>query len=1232
MSQPQRHATRSKAADHTAPHHEPAKPAHVPVSPLALRAPAVQTQLAVNQPGDPLEREAEAVADTVMGSPAPAPPPEALPGPVTGIQRQPLPEEEETVQRQPLPEEEETVQRQGNGRPAVPPPTAATIRNPGLGQPLPSAVRRQIEPHLGANLSGVQVHTGPAAHRAANSLQARAFTYGPHIFLNRAESSADARLMAHEATHVIQQGAAAGPVGVAVSAPPPGVQRLLGFVGSELNDYARHIPGYTLFTVIIGVNPLTGEQVERNATNLLEGLMGLAPFGTFLFDKLRELGILPAAFAWVQDQLSRLDLSPDRLERTLEAAWEDIRLSEGFEYNLGVVKRHFGQLYADVVAFARSLVDRIIQFIKDAAIGLAEKLLAENRAWALIKKILHYDPLKGVAVEATTVEILEDFLRLIGKEQELAQMHERGSLATTAAWLDTQIGTLGSLLGELQGLFSAAWAAIQPENLPNLLPNLEQLAGRVGGFLQRVWSFAVTVAAKVLELIKNALLSWLSSFAREIPGYHLLTVILGRDPFTQEAVPATPTNLIRGFMSLMPGGEQQFQQMQQTGVIPQAAARIEGLITSLGISWSFVRDLFLGIWNSLTIDDLIDPIGAFQRIMARFGEPLGRLFTFVIEVIKVVLDLVLTLMNFPIDIIGRIIANALQAFEDIKRDPVGFLIHMLAAVKLGFTRFFDNILQYLLSGLTDWLFGQLRRAGIEPPTEITLESVLGLVMQILGISMERIWEKLAQRIGQDNVDRIRRFIDRLTGIWNFVRDVQERGVAAIWEYIESQISNLWNMVLEQVRGWIMERIIDRVVARLLGMLDPTGIMAVVNSFIAFFNAIQSAIEYFREILLIVDDYVSTIAAVARGDVTPGAAKLEQGLAKAIPVAIGFLANQVGLNRLGDQMQEIIAGIRALVDRALDWLVDRAVSLGRAVLNSLGLGQQDKETAGNIKVQAQAAIEQKVGNGKSLQELEEIVAQVYQELQPLGLHSLTLRPTDEGEFSVYASASEEEEILDAAEPTRADDPIVTRLTARISIQDPLEGLDMTEPEDVRRLPVGAKSVEEFLAAQEAIPPAERILGQVYRERRGRARRTALLVARPSAGADRIVLRTYSGTGRGRGFTTDNSSHAEVRLKEFLESRLEWTQRISRIEIHLKYSPCHLCVTTQQTMSAIRAMLVDITDKSNAVLTWEKRYPNPHIATTPEDFSTLAESWAISGPGAEAAKEEGAKYKVKKKRIK
>jgi hypothetical protein len=121
------------------------------------------------------------------------------------------------------------------------------------------------------------------------------------------------------------------------------------------------------------------------------------------------------------------------------------------------------------------------------------------------------------------------------------------------------------------------------------------------------------------------------------------------------------------------------------------------------------------------------------------------------------------------------------------------------------------------------------------------------------------------------------------------------------------------------------------------MLDPTGVMAVVNSCIAFFHAVQSAIEYLHDMLEVVGMYVSTIAAIAAGSIEPGARMIEQGLAAIIPIAIGFLARQVGLGDLPERIAEIIGSLREMVERAIDWLITQALRLGRAVLDALGMG-------------------------------------------------------------------------------------------------------------------------------------------------------------------------------------------------------------------------------------------------------------------------------------------------------
>jgi hypothetical protein len=934
----------------------------------------LQTALKVGHPNDHFEVEAESVANRVMQMPAPAPDSlmTASPG---GLQMQvqeeeelqmsPLSEgismvhlsaaadpmiyrdaeEDEAIQLSPNPTsairllpEEETLQRAGGAEATVSPQLSTQIQqSAGSGASLPAPVQREMGQKIGADFSAVKVHTGPQAASMSNALGAQAFTHGRDIYFNEGgyqpETSEGKHLLAHELTHTVQQGAAVKrSPDPEISTVQPRVQRLPWAIREGLAEFASYIPGYSLLCVLIGYNPLLGEAVECNATNLLGGLMGLIPvFGTLLFNKLVELGIVESAFTWVENEMASLNLSTQRLEDTLQQAWDEVSLLSGWDANMEVLDRTFGQLYRDVVTFAGRVQDKIFELIKEALMAGLRALADAFPGYPLLTKLLGQDPLTGEEVVSTTAEKIEAFLLLIGKEQELERMQAEGTIQETADWIDGELAALNFSFAEVRGLFEEAWNAFSLEDLRDPLAAFNRTIAIFTPFTTRVFTFAANVAIKVLEIIKNALLAQLSAYAREQQGFHLVTVILGKDPFTGEDVPRTTENVIRGFMGLMPGGEEQFQQMKETGAIEQTVARIDAAVATLNFSWAYITGLFLNLWNSFTIQDVFHPIDAFVRIVQTLAEPIQRLFAFVVTIVQILIEVLLVVMNFPIDTVNQIIANAQSAFEDIKRDPIGFLKNLLAAVKQGFVQFFDNIVTHLLGGLRDWLFGELATAGINPPADLSFQSILGFVLDVLGLTIDNVWERLALKIGPERVAQIRSAIDTLSGIWTFIKDVWERGPIAIWEYVQEQLSNLWTMVLEQVQNWIMTRIVEQVTTRLLSLLDPTGIMAVVNSFIAFYRAVQSFIEKLREMLEIVNSFVAGVANIARGNIADAANFLEAALARAVPVAIGFLANQVGLRGLGTRIAEMIGGLRDRVNAAIDWLIDRALSVGGALL-------------------------------------------------------------------------------------------------------------------------------------------------------------------------------------------------------------------------------------------------------------------------------------------------------------
>jgi hypothetical protein len=97
------------------------------------------------------------------------------------------------------------------GGDALPPKLENSIEGArGAGKPLDSDVRRHMEGAFGADFSAVRVHDGDQADVLNRALSSRAFTTGTDIFFRRGDydtaGSAGRELIAHELTHVLQQG------------------------------------------------------------------------------------------------------------------------------------------------------------------------------------------------------------------------------------------------------------------------------------------------------------------------------------------------------------------------------------------------------------------------------------------------------------------------------------------------------------------------------------------------------------------------------------------------------------------------------------------------------------------------------------------------------------------------------------------------------------------------------------------------------------------------------------------------------------------------------------------------------------------------------------------------------------------------------------------------------------------------------------------------------------------
>lgn len=919
---------------------------------------------------------------------------------VVSSRTRPLLTPQVTIQRQSEEEEELLQPKAGLDLQSHVPATLETSlrSSKGSGEPLAPDIQVKMENGFGADFSGVRVHSGSQAAQLNQSLGAQAFTHGSDVYFNSGKyqphSGSGQKLLAHELTHVVQQGAAPQRQRQ-IQESPEQVQRFGGAIRSRLAALARHLPGYTLMTVVAGYDPIAGSAVGRTASNLIGGLLGLIPFGTALYDKLVETGIIGRALNFVRGELVRFNLSADRFRQLVRSARDEMEIFrlDAFQYNLRVLRRYIGGLLADIRGFAVSLARMLLNLVKDALLVRLRTIANRLPGYSLLTKILRRDPLTGEAVSATTVQIIEEFLILIGQRRHLEKMRETGTVQRVANWIDAQLAMLNFSFTELRALFSEAWQAFSIRDLAHPLEAFRRTVSIFRPFAGRVAHFAWNVASAVLRFIKDALLGALTRFAQRLPGFTLLTVILGRNPFTGEPVARNATNLVRGFLEFVPGGREKFRNLQEAGALDRAFNWITERVTQFLDILGSLRSAFGRLWRSFSINDVFDPVGAFERVVTLFRRPVQRVIGFAIEVGRQILEFIFeAVMGAGGTRVLAILRRARATFMTIVRDPVAFIRNLIRAVIQGVRQFSRNILRHLRNGLVGWLFGALEGAGIQLPQRFDLRGIISLVLQILGLTYARIRPRLVRQLGERTVGILER-------TFSFLRTLVTEGPAAAWRQILEFAGNVREQIMEAIRNWVITRIVIAAVTRLASMFNPVG--AVIQAIMAIYNTIMFFIERINQIMALVQSITNSIARIATGAIGAAANFVEQAMGRTIPVILSFLARLIGLGGISRTIQNIIRRIRRPIDRAIGRIVQLVVRQARRLVGRgrrRGRAQPLPRDPTEVKQQAQQELRRRLRRGRfrTAREVDGVVGQVYRQFRSHGLRSIDVQAQPGGE--------------------------------------------------------------------------------------------------------------------------------------------------------------------------------------------------------------------------------------------
>jgi hypothetical protein len=269
--------------------------------------------------------------------------------------------------------------------------------------------------------------------------------------------------------------------------------------------------------------------------------------------------------------------------------------------------------------------------------------------------------------------------------------------------------------------------------------------------------------------------------------------------------------------------------------------------------------------------------------------------------------------------------RAAGAFNTIISNPVRFVQNLVRAAMQGLRSFAGNFLTHLRASLIGWLTGSMAGTGVYIPQGFNLREILKFGLSVLGLTWANIRAKLVRATGESVVAAME------TG-FDIVRTLVTEGPAAAWAKILESLTNLRDMVIEQVMAFVQSRIVQAAITRLVSMLSPAG--AIIQAIIAIYNTVMFFVERLRQIAQVAASFIDSIAAIAAGSIGAAAARVETTMAGLLTLVISFLARIAGLGRVSDAVRNVIDRIRAPIDRALDrvvaWIVAQARRLGRFV--------------------------------------------------------------------------------------------------------------------------------------------------------------------------------------------------------------------------------------------------------------------------------------------------------------
>jgi len=277
------------------------------------------------------------------------------------------------------------------------------------------------------------------------------------------------------------------------------------------------------------------------------------------------------------------------------------------------------------------------------------------------------------------------------------------------------------------------------------------------------------------------------------------------------------------------------------------------------------------------------------------------------------------------DMLLGVLARAAGAVGKIIKDPIGFLGNFISAVTTGVMNFGAKIGEHLKKGLQGWLFGALAEAGIEIPDKFDLKGIVKLILSLLGLTWNAIRARIVKVIPEPVMKILETSVD-------FIQAILSEGVVGLWKWIAAKMSDLKEMVMGQIKDFVVTKIITAGITWLISLLNPAA--AFIKACKMIYDAVMWFVDNAERLKDFVNSILDSVESIASGGVGAVASYIEKTLAKALPMVISGLASLLGLGGISDKIKKVLETIQKPVMSVVDGLVGTAVKYGKKLMSKV----------------------------------------------------------------------------------------------------------------------------------------------------------------------------------------------------------------------------------------------------------------------------------------------------------